>query len=204
MRSHVARLGRTIKNLARQREHWAKVLQTVTAPDPTLPYAVPSRLREVTGFGSNPGQLRMLTYIPDNLPASSPLVVVLHGCTQTAAGYDHGAGWSTLADRYGFAVLFPEQQRGNNPKLCFNWFQGEDIQRDGGEPLSIRQMVERMVRDHGIDRSHVFVTGLSAGGAMTAVMLATYPELFAGGAIVAGVPYGCASVGGSAALAAQK
>jgi feruloyl esterase len=189
----VARLGKTFRNLAKNRNHWVKLFGTVAAPGSTMPEAVASRLREVTGFGSNPGQLRMLTYVPENLPASSPLVVVLHGCTQTAAGYDHGAGWSTLADRYGFAVLFPEQQRANNPKLCFNWFQSGDIQRDQGEPLSIRQMIERMGRDHGIDRSHVFVTGLSAGGAMTAVMLATYPELFAGGAIVAGLPYGSAT-----------
>ena len=135
----------------------------------------------------------MLAYVPDDLPAGAPLVVVLHGCTQTAAGYDHGAGWSTLADRYGFALVFPEQQRTNNPKLCFNWFQSDDIQRDQGEPLSIRQMVERMANDHAIDRSRIFVTGLSAGGAMTSVMLATYPEVFAGGAIVAGLPYGGAT-----------
>jgi poly(hydroxyalkanoate) depolymerase family esterase len=188
----MAHLGKTLRNLAKHRDHWAKVFETVGTPAP-MPPEVPSRLREVTGFGANPGGLRMLAYVPENLPAASPLVVVLHGCTQTAAGYDHGAGWSTLADRYGFAVLFPEQQRGNNPKLCFNWFQEGDIRREGGEPLSIRQMIERIARDHQIDRRRVFVTGLSAGGAMTAVMLATYPELFAGGAVIAGLPYGAAT-----------
>ena len=118
---------------------------------------------------------------------------MLHGCTQTAAGYDIGAGWSTLADRYGFALLFPEQRQANNQKLCFNWFEAGDIARDRGEPLSIRQMIERMVRDHGIDEQRIFVTGLSAGGAMTGVMLATYPEVFAGGAVIAGLPYGSAT-----------
>lgn len=111
----------------------------------------------------------------------------------TAAGYDHGAGWSQLADRHGFALLYPEQQRANNPNLCFNWFVPEDIGRDAGEALSIAQMVGRMVEHHGLDRRRVFITGLSAGGAMTSVMLATYPELFAGGAILAGLPYGCAT-----------
>jgi hypothetical protein len=77
-------------------------------------------LTEVTGFGSNPGALRMFEYVPaDPQPA---LVVVLHGCMQKAASYDFGAGWSTLADRHGFVLLLPEQQRANNAKNCFNWF----------------------------------------------------------------------------------
>jgi poly(hydroxyalkanoate) depolymerase family esterase len=120
-------------------------------------------------------------------------VVVLHGCTQNAAGYDTGAGWSTLADRYGFALLMPEQKASNNGNGCFNWFNPEDTVRDGGEAFSIRQMIARMAREHGIDRDRIFVTGLSAGGAMTSVMLATYPEVFAGGAIIAGLPYGIAT-----------
>ena len=121
------------------------------------------------------------------------LVVVLHGCTQTAAGYDYGSGWSELAERFGFAVIFPEQQRVNNPNLCFNWFQQEDIRRDGGEAFSIRQMIEAMTERHAIDAGRVFVTWLSAGGAMANVMLATYPEIFSGGSIIAGLPYGTAS-----------
>jgi poly(hydroxyalkanoate) depolymerase family esterase len=92
-----------------------------------------------------------------------------------------GTGWSNLADRYGLALLFPEQQTTNNPQRCFNWFEPEDSNRNQGEALSIRQMVEHMIRAHGINRSRVFVTGLSAGGAMTSVMLAIYPEVFTGG-----------------------
>jgi poly(hydroxyalkanoate) depolymerase family esterase len=80
----------------------------------------------------------------------------------------------------------------NNQNACFNWFEPDDTVRDRGEALSIRQMIGAMIARHSIDRSRVFVVGLSAGGAMTAAMLAAYPERFAGGAIVAGVPYGCA------------
>jgi poly(hydroxyalkanoate) depolymerase family esterase len=135
----------------------------------------------------------MFGYCPQTLPDNPALVVVLHGCTQTAAGYDLGAGWSTLADRYGFALLLPEQQRSNNPNGCFNWFRPEHSRRNQGEPLSIRQMIEKSIVDHGIDRRRVFVTGLSAGGAMASNMLACYPEVFSGGAIIAGLPYGAAT-----------
>lgn len=156
------------------------------------PGATQSALVETVGFGANPGQLRMFSLVPDS-DASIPLVVVLHGCKQNAAGYEVGAGWATLAQRYGFALLMPEQQASNNPNGCFNWFSPEDTTRGSGEAASIRQMIERIATDHKIDRRRIFVTGLSAGGAMTAVMLATYPEVFAGGAIIAGLPYGVAN-----------
>ncbi len=135
----------------------------------------------------------MFTHVPKRIPRKPALVVVLHGCAQTAASYDLGVGWSTLADRYGFAVLMPQQQLSNNPNNCFNWFLPDDTQRGSGEALSIRQMIDKMIAAEGIDRKRVFVTGLSAGGAMTSVMLATYPELFAGGAIIAGLPFGTAA-----------
>jgi poly(hydroxyalkanoate) depolymerase family esterase len=195
-------LDPTIFNLAdltqnrRYRRPWEKFLemaQKARASAQQIDARVESRLTEVTNFGSNPGNLRMLTYVPKHLPEAAPLVVVLHGCTQTAHSYDLGTGWSALADRYGFAVLLPEQRTSNNPLQAFNWFKPEDFVRDSGEPLSIRQMVEWMVVNHGIDRRRVYVNGVSAGGAMTSVMLATYPEVFAAGAIIAGVPYRCAS-----------
>jgi poly(hydroxyalkanoate) depolymerase family esterase len=154
--------------------------------------AGPDRLAELEDFGSNPGNLRAWTYVPQIAAPKRPLVIVLHGCTQTAAAYDTGAGWSTLADEQGFMLLFPEQQRANNPNLCFNWFSPNDIRRDAGEALSIREMIATLVNDHGADPDRIFITGLSAGGAMASVMLATYPEVFAGGAIIAGLPYGSA------------
>ncbi|WP_420138431.1 alpha/beta hydrolase family esterase [Sphingomonas sp.] len=150
-------------------------------------------LQTLSNFGTNPGALTAKTFIPEALPEGAALVVVLHGCTQTADGYDTGSGWSQLAARDGFALLFPEQRRANNPNLCFNWFAPGDARRGAGEALSIRQMIQSVVEAHKIDPRRIFITGLSAGGAMASVMLATYPELFAGGAIIAGLPYGSAS-----------
>ncbi|WP_035659945.1 PHB depolymerase family esterase [Bradyrhizobium sp. STM 3809] len=149
-------------------------------------------LVEVEGFGGNPGRLKMFAYVPAQRQPLLPLVVVLHGCGQGAAEYDLGAGWSTLAKHFGFALLMPEQQRINNPQRCFNWFQSEDITRDQGEVASIREMIARMVADCAIDSGRIFVTGLSAGGAMTMAMLSAHPELFAAGAVIAGLPFGTA------------
>jgi poly(hydroxyalkanoate) depolymerase family esterase len=168
--------------------------------------------REETAFGSNPGNLRMLSYVPAELAPTAPLIVVLHGCKQKAAAFARDGGWLGLADRAKLALLLPEQKGlssyfydlpgvtwllplfgANNQNACFNWFEPKDTVRDRGEALSIRQMIDAMFERHSLDRSRVYVVGLSAGGAMAAVMLALYPERFAGGAIVAGIPYGCAN-----------
>jgi poly(hydroxyalkanoate) depolymerase family esterase len=188
-------MHKTLRSLVAQRGGLEKLMRLAPRVGPAASSndLSSTHLREIQDFGSNPGGLRMFTHLPAQASAGCPLVVVLHGCAQTAASYDHGAGWSTLADRYGFVLLLPEQQRSNNPNGCFNWFQTGDIERGQGEALSIRQMIDKMAADHGIDRSRVFVTGLSAGGAMASVMLATYPDVFAGGAIVAGLPYGAAT-----------
>jgi poly(hydroxyalkanoate) depolymerase family esterase len=143
-------------------------------------------------FAPNPGNLRMFRYLPRGLKAGAPLVVVLHGCGQTAGGYDLGAGWCELADELGFAVLAPEQKAVNNPNTCFNWFNPEDITRGQGEAASIAAMIQTVIETHRLDAGRVFITGLSAGGAMASVMLANYPERFAGGAIIAGLPFGAA------------
>jgi poly(hydroxyalkanoate) depolymerase family esterase len=157
------------------------------------PSATRDRLSDFDWTGPNPGNLHARAYVPEGMEGPAPLVVVLHGCTQDAAVYDHGSGWSTLADRHGFILLFPEQRRANNPMLCFNWFSGDDTTRGRGEAASIRAMIEAMKKAHGVDPERIFVTGLSAGGAMASAMLATYPEVFAAGAIIAGVAYGCAA-----------
>ncbi|MEA2928430.1 MAG: hypothetical protein QOG38_858, partial [Hyphomicrobiales bacterium] len=186
------KLGQTLSALARYRRHWSTMLQTTAVARGAAGAAAADHLTELTGFGANPGALRMFTYAPKHVGPSPALVVVLHGCTQSASSYDLGAGWSTLADRYGFVLLLPEQTAANNPKTCFNWFLPGDTARDRGEALSIRQMIEKTIGAHGIDRRRVFITGLSAGGAMTSAMLAAYPEVFAAGAIIAGLPYGTA------------
>ncbi len=148
---------------------------------------------EVTGFGSNPGNLRMFKYVPSGLSTNAPLVVALHGCSQTAANYDAETGWQLFADRFRFALLLPQQQSANNSSGCFNWFETVDTTRGQGEALSIKQMVDRMIVDHGTAASRVYITGLSAGGGMTSTMLAAYPDVFAGGAIIAGLPHRCAT-----------
>ena len=121
-------------------------------------------LTEVSGCGSNPGNLKMCTYVPDDLEASRPLVVALHGCTQQASDYDDETGWVKLADKHKFALLLPQQQQANNATKCFNWFEQGDIERDQGEALSIRQMIDKMIADEAADSENVYVTGLSAGG----------------------------------------
>ena len=149
------------------------------------------RLGLLSRFGSNPGELDARVYTATDSP--SALVVVLHGCTQNASAYDRGSGWSQLAERHGFAVLFPQQRRANNSNLCFNWFLPGDARRGRGEASSISQMIQHLASRYELDRSRIFITGLSAGGAMTSVMLACYPELFAGGAVIAGLPFASAN-----------
>jgi poly(hydroxyalkanoate) depolymerase family esterase len=151
------------------------------------------RLTEVESFGPNPGGLRMLAYAPPDLPTGAPLVVVLHGCSQNARGFDRHAGWTSLADELGFAVLYPEQRAANNAAGCFNWFLTADKARGLGESRSIREMIEAMTKTHKLCRGRIFVTGLSAGGAMAAALLADYPEVFAAGAVIAGLPCGVAA-----------
>ena len=135
----------------------------------------------------------MLRYLPKKVREAPPLVVVLHGCTQKAADYANGAGWIELADLFGFCLLLPEQRRAKNPEPVFQLVRSSRHHTRLGGSQSIRQMIDRTVADWNIDRDQVFVTGLSAGGAMASAMLATYPEIFAGGAIIAGLPYGSAS-----------
>ena len=189
----MAGIGISLSRLRKLRDQFEKRLKAAAGKLAWRPAARPTRLREIAKFGSNPGNLRMHAYVPNGVGPSPPLVVALHGCTQTADSYDRGTGWSDLADRLGFILIFPEQQPANNPKNCFSWFLPDDTARDSGEALSIRQMIAKAVEKFGVDRNRMFVTGLSAGGAMASVMLATYPEIFAGGAIIAGLPYGSAS-----------
>lgn len=173
---------------------------TSEAVDPTLPELGTSTLAvgaspvEVTGFGSNPGALKLYKHVPPGLPAGAPLVLVLHGCTQSAPDAVR-YGFDELADANGFLVGYPEQQTANNPLRCFNWA-GEygnpaNVTRGQGENLSIKQMVDKLVADHKVDPKRVFIVGFSAGAAEAVLAAATWPDVFAGAASMAGIPYNC-------------
>ena len=97
------------------------------------------------------------------------VVIALHGCGQSASDYYGHSGWPKYADLYRVALVLPEQTSSNNPLSCFNWYTAGDIGRGQGEALSIKQMVDYAVAHYGSDPRRVYVTGLSAGGAMTAV-----------------------------------
>ncbi|MET8615281.1 extracellular catalytic domain type 1 short-chain-length polyhydroxyalkanoate depolymerase [Streptomyces misionensis] len=155
--------------------------------------AAAGTLTQVTAFGSNPGNLAMYEYAPSNLPAHAPLVVALHGCTQSASDYHTHSGWQKFADQWGFAVVYPQTSSANNSLSCFNWFDSTKDTRGKGEAASVMQMVDTAVAQYGSDRGRIFVTGLSAGGGMAADLLADYPDVFAGGSVDSGLPAQCAT-----------
>ena len=150
-------------------------------------------LVEVPSFGSNPGNLRMFVLVPDNLPPDAALVVVAHGCLQTAQEIADISGWSDIAVAQKFAVVYPQTSRDNDSFAgCFRTWLPEHQSRDQGEPQSVVQMVRWMLEHYPLDAHRVFITGLSSGGHLTNVMLATYPDVFAAGAPQSSFPYKCA------------
>lgn len=148
---------------------------------------------EIVDFGNNKGNLQMYVYKPTTLKNQLPLVVVLHGCGQTASEIADRSGWKTLADSNGFMVLYPQQKVENNLNNCFNWYNETDISKNDGESDTIKEMIEYAIKNFNIDTSKIFVSGLSAGGAMANVLMANYPNLFNSGAILSGIPFKAAT-----------
>lgn len=112
----------------------ALVAATLSTAAAVRPAAAAGGLQQVTGFGSNPGNLQMYAYVPSALPANAPLVVALHGCTQTANDYYTSSGWPKYADLWGFAVVFPQTTAANNPLSCFGWFDPAEDGRGRARP----------------------------------------------------------------------
>jgi poly(hydroxyalkanoate) depolymerase family esterase len=156
---------------------------------------VPARAAELVplpAVGSNPGALEGFKAAPAAAPSGAPLVVVLHGCLMQAADMHAHSGLAELAEELQLYLVYPQQPASNNSMYCFNWFLPENQTRDGGESLSIKQMVDQMRADYSIDGGRVFAVGVSAGAATVANLLAAWPEVFAAGALMAGLPARCA------------
>ncbi|ASJ70633.1 alpha/beta hydrolase family esterase [Granulosicoccus antarcticus] len=159
-----------------------------------LSVALPSMalaLEQVGDFGENPGELLMYLHRPAEERDNMPLVVALHGCQQTAEGFDEATGLRALAEQIPFLLLLPEQSEKNMSRRCFRWYDTDDNRPRQGESASILAMIDNLIEKEGVDPSRVYVLGLSAGGAMSAVLLSNYPSRFAGGAIFAGLPFDC-------------
>ncbi|HET7729765.1 MAG TPA: PHB depolymerase family esterase [Usitatibacter sp.] len=162
-------------------------------PSPAAPPPAPGERFETHTFTNHAGTRQYKLYVPAEAgDGPMPLVVMLHGCTQSPDDFAAGTRMNALGARHGFLVAYPAQASAANPNRCWNWFRREDQRRDHGEPSLIAGIVGAIKARHRVDDRRVFVAGLSSGGAMAATLGATYPELFAAVGVHSGLPHGAA------------
>ncbi|MFF8596905.1 PHB depolymerase family esterase [Streptomyces sp. NPDC015220] len=167
----------------------AGVVPLLAALTLAAPGARAASLTEVTGFGANPSGLRMYVYRPDSAPARPAVLVAVHYCTGSGPALYSGTEFASLADRYGFIVVYPSATRSGG---CFDVSSPQALKRGGGsDPVGIMSMVAYAEQHYGADPDRVFVTGASSGAMMTNVLLGDYPDVFKAGAAFMGVPFGC-------------
>jgi len=161
---------------------------------PASPSALPAptqTLQEITGFGPNPTSLRMFLYVPRHVRPHPAIVVAMHYCGGSGPAFFSGTEFASLADKYGFIVIYPSVTR-TSPLVCFDVSTPGALRHDGdSDPVGIVSMVRWAQRDLHASRTQVFATGISSGAMMTDVLLGDYPNVFAAGSIMSGVPFGC-------------
>jgi acetylxylan esterase len=146
-------------------------------------------LVEVTNFGSNPTNLRMHLYVPDRVASRPAVLVAVHYCTGTGPAFHSGTQFASLADQYGFIVIYPSATRSGQ---CFDVSSPGALTHNGNsDPVGIVSMVRWVLQNRSGDANRVYVTGASSGAMMTNVLLATYPDVFKAGAAFMGVPHAC-------------
>jgi poly(hydroxyalkanoate) depolymerase family esterase len=132
-------------------------------------------------------------FIPrGHLGRQLPLLVMLHGCTQSPDDFARGTRMNQFAEEEGYYVAYPAQSASDNPTKCWNWFRPADQCRDRGEPAIIAELTRHVLRAHRLDPARVYVAGLSAGAAMALILARTYPDIYAAAGVHSGLPYGSA------------
>ncbi|TGX50291.1 PHB depolymerase family esterase [Sphingomonas gei] len=150
-----------------------------------------ARFEEQLYKGSE-GAIGYWLYRPAQASAGMPLIVMLHGCTQSPEDFARGTGMNRLADELGFLVAYPQQSSTANAQKCWNWFKPGDQQRDKGEPALLAAITREVIARHGVDADRVYIAGLSAGGAAAAIMASEYPDLYAAVGVHSGLACGAA------------
>ncbi|MEX1236390.1 MAG: PHB depolymerase family esterase [Roseovarius sp.] len=161
---------------------------------PSLVPRIPTGAQFITRkHRSATGSRSYRLYLPASAPqAPNGLILMLHGCNQTADDFAVGTHMNAVAEKHGLAVAYPEQTRRSNGASCWNWFRPRDQFRGAGEPAMLAALARKLTREFGLDRSGVFVAGLSAGGAMAAILVDVYPDVFSAAGIHSGLPRGAA------------
>ena len=163
-----------------------------TQPDPGLREPREGEFRD-HHFTCDAGSIHYKLFIPAGVPiASRPLIMMLHGCTQSPDDFARGTRMNRLAQEYSYVIAYPAQSSKRNVNRCWNWFRSGDQQRGQGEPAILAELAKHLVVTLALDERRVYAAGLSAGGAMAAVLANTYPDVFAAIGVHSGLPFGAA------------